>query len=61
MAIHKQNNYISPEVTVVEFKTEIGVDISTTAGKARYDGVHPREVTEQGTEDFGRETWSVSQ
>lgn len=64
MAIHKQNNYTSPEVTVVEFKTENAFDSlgNWTAGRAALsnEGI-PTAVKDQGTQDFGRATWSISQ
>lgn len=63
MAIHKQNNYTSPEVTVVEFKTENAFDSlgNWTAGRAALsnEGV-PTAVTDQGTQDFNETSWSVT-
>ena len=54
MALHKQNNYTSPEVTVVEFKMEKGFENSFTVGKPAPD---PETPADQGTEDFQTTTW----
>lgn len=59
MAMHRQmatqqNNYTSPEVTVVEFKMEKGFENSFTAGKRA-----PERPADQGTEDFQTTTWQA--
>lgn len=64
MAIHKKNNYTSPEVEIVEFKMEKGFqDSQFTFGNASYSDGNPQvpqEVTDQGTQDYNQINWNVS-
>lgn len=57
MAIHKKNNYTSPEVEIVEFKMEKGFVNSPdfTAGKD-----NPQVEADQGTQTFERQTWYIN-
>ena len=60
MAIHKQNNYTSPEVTIVEFRMERGFDSPFKSGDAAYTNDIPTAVTDQGIEDYQTQTWSIN-
>ena len=55
MAMHKQNNYTSPEVTVVDFKVEMGVGDSTmNVGNASLEKLG----TQTFTHDNSTDNWS---
>ena len=54
MALHKQNNYTSPEVTVVEFKMEKGFENSMKVG----NDSPLKNGTQTFTHDNSTDNWS---
>ena len=64
MALHKQNNYTSPEVVKVDFKTEKGFYDSGNFKAGRLDTTDPDHPTvrNQGTQSFdaAEDPWYTS-